>query len=454
MNGIHFQRSPKSMREASTKTIPCSSNVSSDGRKECRDEKSSEGIGPSSQLQFVRSRSHERATIIQRPPEAVAGPANGGGGERKEERGLLARAASERANERTGQGGFGFGWGAWGMGNGPLPVLGEKRPRRTSSTALHCNGAGRYGCQYQYQYQYGGTAHKIVLVTFMMRMVQLKPRLEFATFVPYACQSGSLARARSSSPDLAEISIWFLAVTVHGRPKGQSRPSASSTQRILKMIIIFYRRLPTATLAIIHQITALEVGANGRAERSTVIQRLWERLNLINCSWKSQHGVLPLKTRLILEFAASELCNVLSSSLPPSHQVPTSLSNAPSSSTPRIQKHPILILYLVSCSLTYSPFPPYKPVSFPFNLSFHFTINTAQSSHATLNTHLLLPHLPNAEPPSLSLSPTSFKSPFQTHGGGPTSNPLRPCQSPNPRSSNLVLGLTFTKRVVHRIRDS
>jgi hypothetical protein len=84
--------------------------------------------------------------------------------------------------------------------------------------------------------------------------------LEFATSVPHACQSGSLARARSSSPDLAEISIWFLAVTVHGRPKPDQTERYQHAED-LKMIIIFYvLTLPTATLAIIHQITALEVG--------------------------------------------------------------------------------------------------------------------------------------------------------------------------------------------------
>jgi hypothetical protein len=43
-------------------------------------------------------------------------------------------------------------------------------------------------------------------------------------------------RPRSSSPDLAEISIWFL--TVHGRPKGQTERYQHVEH--LKIIITFY----------------------------------------------------------------------------------------------------------------------------------------------------------------------------------------------------------------------
>ncbi len=82
----------------------------------------------------------------------------------------------------------------------------------------------------------------LVIVLFSAPLHKLKSRLEFATLVPHACQSGSLARPGLPTPDLAEISIWFLAV--HGRPKGETERYQHAED--LKMIFIFYRRLPTA----------------------------------------------------------------------------------------------------------------------------------------------------------------------------------------------------------------
>lgn len=115
---------------------------------------------------------------------------------------FLARAASERAN-RAGR----LWLSAWCLGHGqratgPLrqelsgaaiysgkrnvtllqPVLGEKRPRRTSSTALHRNAATDTDANTNTNTNTeGSTAHKIALVTIMTKILQVRYRLAAAT---------------------------------------------------------------------------------------------------------------------------------------------------------------------------------------------------------------------------------------------------------------------------------